>query len=170
MLATTRFADALGFDKGAIVGYAGIVLSFLLVFFGIRSYREEVGHGAISFGRGLAVGLLITLISSSFYVATWEVLYFKFLPGFSDKLAAYMVDQAKASGASAAEVAAKEKEAAEFKVSYNKPLVNIAMTFTEPFPIGVLVTLVSAAALRRTGVRHGTSDRGGRHLLQGEGS
>ncbi len=63
MLSTALFLDRIGFDKGVIVGYTGIVLSFLLVFFGIRSYRENVGGGQITFGRALSVGLLITLIS-----------------------------------------------------------------------------------------------------------
>ena len=149
MIGTLPFIDSLGFDRGAIVGYSAIVLSFLLVFFGIRSYRENVGAGTITFGRGLAVGILITLISCAFYVATWEVVYFKFMPDFGDKYAGYMVAQAKAAGASQAAIDAKMKEAREFKVLYDKPLVNIAMTFTEPFPIGLVVTLVSAAALRK---------------------
>ena len=52
MLSTALLLDRIGFDKGVIVGYTGIVLSFLLVFFGIRSYRENVGGGQITFGRG----------------------------------------------------------------------------------------------------------------------
>ena len=149
MLATLPFIDALGFDRGAIVGYSAIVLSFLLVFFGIRSYRENVGDGRITFGRGFAVGILITVISCVFYVATWEVIYFKFMPDFGDKYADYMVTQAKAAGASQAAIDAKVKEGKALKTMLDKPLVNAAMTFTEPFPIGLLVTLISAAALRK---------------------
>jgi len=69
--------EKIGFDKGMFVGYTAIVVSFLLVFFGIRSYRENVGNGHITFGRGLAVGILIALITSLSYVATWEIIYFK---------------------------------------------------------------------------------------------
>jgi len=36
------------FDKQEIVGYTAMVLAFLLVFFGIRSYRENVSGGAIT--------------------------------------------------------------------------------------------------------------------------
>jgi hypothetical protein len=32
---------------------------------------------------------------------------------------------------------------------YDNPLLNAAMTFLEPFPIGLVITLVSAAVLRR---------------------
>ena len=34
-----------------VLGYAGIVLSFLVVYFGVRSYRDNVCGGQISFGR-----------------------------------------------------------------------------------------------------------------------
>jgi len=40
MLATVPFMHRIGFEKyGLLVGYTGMVLSFLLVFFGVRSYR-----------------------------------------------------------------------------------------------------------------------------------
>jgi hypothetical protein len=41
MVGTVPFADRIGFDKSAVVGYPTMVLSFLLVFFGVRSYREQ---------------------------------------------------------------------------------------------------------------------------------
>src|SRR6266852_2871991 len=64
-----------------IIGYTEIFLSFLLVFFGIRSYRENAG-GAITFGRAFSVGILITLISCVFYVASWQIIYFNFMPDY----------------------------------------------------------------------------------------
>lgn len=42
MLVTVPFADRIGREKGAILGYTVIVLSALMVFFGVRSYRENV--------------------------------------------------------------------------------------------------------------------------------
>ena len=82
-------------------------------------------------------------------MATWELVYFKLAPGFADKYAAYAVEHKKASGASAQEVEAVRQQMEQFKVWYDKPLLNAAITFTEPFPIGLLVTLVSAGVLRR---------------------
>jgi hypothetical protein len=35
----------------------------------------------------------------------------------------------------------------EFKQMFDNPLINAAVTFTEPFPIGLAVTLISAAVL-----------------------
>ena len=63
MVATVPFADKLGFDKGEYIGYTTLVLSFWLVFFGIRSYRDNMGNGQITFTKAFAVGICITLIS-----------------------------------------------------------------------------------------------------------
>jgi Protein of unknown function (DUF4199) len=149
MLATVPFADRLGFDVGEILGYTLIVISALLVFFGIRSYRENVSGGRLTFGRGFAVGILITLLSNVCYVATWEVVYFKFMPDFADKYAAHMIGRAKSTGASPEKIEKTTREAAQFKEMYNKPSMNIALTFAEVFPIGLGVTLLSAAVLRK---------------------
>src|SRR5688572_31471658 len=79
MLANVSFAKQIGFDKAELVGYTVMVVSFLMVFFGIRSYRENVGNGYITFGRALVIGALITLITSICYVITCEVVYFNLM-------------------------------------------------------------------------------------------
>ena len=149
MVATVPFLNKIGSDRGYVIGYTAIVLSFLLVFFGIRSYRDNVGNGQITFSKGFVVGILITLISCVFYVATWEVLYFTVLHDFMDKYGAYMVEKLKASGASAAAVQAKLQEMKKLKEMYENPFFNAAMTFIEPFPVGLVITLISAAVLRK---------------------
>jgi len=149
MLSTALLLDRIGFDKGVIVGYTGIVLSFLLVFFGIRSYRENVGGGQITFGKALSVGLLITLISCLCYVVTWEIVYFKLMPDFAEKYTNYMMEQVRASGASRQVIDAKMQELKNFNALYDNPLFNAAITFLEPFPIGLIISLISAAILRR---------------------
>ena len=104
MVATLPFAHRIGFNKALIVGYTTIVLSFLLVFFGIRSYRDNVGNGQITFKKAFAVGISITLISCIFYVATWEILYFNFMHDFMDNYGTDTIEKLKASGASPAAV------------------------------------------------------------------
>jgi hypothetical protein len=149
MLATLPFVNKIGWEKGEILGYTVIVLSALMVFFGVRSYRENVGGGRLTFGRGLAVGILITLISSACYVGTWEIIYYRLMPGFAEKYAAHMVEHAKASGASQQKIDETERQAKQFKQMYDNPAINVAMTFAEVFPIGLVVTLVSAGILRK---------------------
>jgi hypothetical protein len=149
MLLTMPFMHRLGYDVGAVVGYTGIVAAFLVVFFGVRSYREQQADGRLTFGRGFAVGILIVLISCAFYVGTWEIIYFKLAPNFMSDWTAHAVEQARASGASQAKIDETVRQMAEFKRIYDNPLTNAAVTFLEPFPIGLLVALISAGVLRR---------------------
>lgn len=151
MFGTTMVADRIGFERGAIVGYTAMVISFLFVYFGVRSYRDNVSGGQLSFGRGIAVGLLITGISCICYVIAWEIVYFNFMPDFMDKYAAYEVEKMRAAGATQAAIDAMAKQMAQFKIAYANPLYNSAITFLEPTPVGLLVTLISAAALRTKG-------------------
>lgn len=149
MFGTLPFVDKIGFDRGVIVGYTAIVISFLFVYFGIRSYRDNVNGGVIGFGRALGVGLLITLISCACYVAAWQVIYRNFMPDFMDKYSAHTMEQLKTSGASVAELEAADRNMSLFKELYKNPLINIGLTLVEPLPVGLLITFVSAAVLRR---------------------
>jgi hypothetical protein len=149
MVCTIRLTNQIGFDKAEILGYTAIVLSFLMVFFGIRSYRDNVSGGHITFGKAFGVGICITLISCVFYVATWEVLNHTVFPDFIDKYSAYMISKAQASGASAQAVQAEIDKMQDMKVMLANPLYNVLMTFIEPFPVGLLITLISAAVLRK---------------------
>ena len=149
MFITLPFADRLGFERGLIIGYTTIILSLLFVFFGVRSYRENVGGGSITFGRALAVGILITLISCICYVVAWEILYFKFMPDFADKYAAHAIEKEKANGASPQKIQAITEEMKGLKKMLDNPLTNGAMAFIEPFPVGVIITFLSALILRK---------------------
>jgi hypothetical protein len=165
MFATLPFLDKIGFDKGEIVGYTTMILAFMLVFFGIRSYRENVSGGRITFGRAFAVGILITVVACVCYVVAWEILYFKFMPDFADKYASYVVEKVRAAGASQQVIDAKLQEMKSFKAMYDNPFINAAITFVEPFPIGLVVTLISAAFLRKKTIA-AVTDEGGPAQLQ----
>lgn len=148
MVATLPFVVSHDMKSGAIIGYTGIVLSGLLIFFGVRSYREKAG-GRISFGRGLAVGALISVVSAVCYVATWETLYFGLMPDLGDHVAACMVERERASGGSDRDILEATKRAQSFKKLYANPAINAALTFIEPLPIGLAIAAISAAILRQ---------------------
>ena len=150
MAISMAFHDQIGFgNAGLIIGYATMVLAFLMIFFGVRSYRDKVGGGAVTFGKAFQVGLLITLLSSACYVASWQVVYRNFMPDFMDKYSAHELDKARQAGATEAQLAAQSREMADFNEMYKNPLVNIAFTLLEPLPVGLVITLISAAVLKR---------------------
>ena len=149
MLLTMWLLPNIGFDKGEVVGYTSMVLAFLFVFFGVRRYRERRGEEGIGFWRAFGVGMAITVIASICYVVTWEIGYSRFFPDFPDKWAAYEMDQARKSGATDADLLKKKQEMAQFMETYKNPVYNSAMTFMEPLPVGLIMSLVTAGILRR---------------------
>lgn len=142
------YSSNMDFENGQYIGYAGILLSMLFVFIGVRAYREENG-GTLSFGKGFQVGLFIVLISCLCYVIAWMVVYETILPDFVEKYEAYMLDKMRNSGATESAIQQQTTEMQAFKEMYSNPLVRFGLTFLEPFPVGFLVAIVSAFILRR---------------------
>ena len=150
MFVNMQFLDRIGFDRGVVTGYTVIVISFIFVYFGIRSYRDNVLGGQMTFGKGFQAGILITLISCVIYVGAWLATSRLFFPDFPEKYAAYLVADVQAKGGSQAEIDEMIKQGEQAKEMLANPLINAAVTFTEPFPVGLLIALISAAVLRRT--------------------
>jgi hypothetical protein len=150
MCATLPFMEQIGFDNGQLVGYTTMVLAFLLIFFGIRSYRDTIGNGYITFGRGFKVGILITLIACLCYTVAWEILYFNFMPDFGDKYTQYLIEKSRAAGASPEEIANEVAKMERFKEIFKNPLYNFLIVFfIEPLPVGLIMTVLSALILKK---------------------
>jgi len=149
MVITMTLVGRIDFDKGEVIGYTSMVVAFLMVFFGVKSYRDNVAGGEIKFGRAFLVGLAITAVASMCYVATWEVLYYKVWPDFPEKYAAHQIERARASGATEAEIAVQQQQMEKFKILYKNPIINAAISFLEPLPVGLILTLVTAGVLRK---------------------
>ena len=149
LLVSLTFHDAIGFDRAMVLGYASMVLVFLLIFFGARAYRDKVAGGRVGFGRALSVGLLIGLVASSCYVLTWEIVYFGTKSDHIEKYQAHEIEKARQAGESPEAIAAMEAEMDKFEEMYKNPLINTAMTFMEPLPVALLVALLSAGVLSR---------------------
>lgn len=150
MVLLLQVHDRLGNEHSMTLGYAVMVAGFLLIYFGVKQYRDTIAGGVISFGRALKVGALIALIASACYVATWEVMYFGgFVEGYFESYSAQMVAESKAKGKPQAEI---DKEVAELQVwaeRYKNPAINVAITFLEPLPVALIMSLISAGILRR---------------------
>jgi hypothetical protein len=79
----------------------------------------------------------------------WEIVYYNFIPDFVDRYATLSIQRMREKGATDAAILKATQDMARFKVLYANPLFNIGMTFMEIFPVGLIVTLISAAILRR---------------------
>jgi Protein of unknown function (DUF4199) len=142
-------ARKIGSGHSMALGYTIMVASFLLIYFGIRSYRDNTLGGQISFGRAFACGILITLITCVCYVAMWEVLYFNFMPHFMDDYFTAQIHKVQSSGLDPAATARQVAAIQRSQQLYQNPFVNMAYTIMEPLPVGLIISLISAGLLRR---------------------
>jgi ethanolamine transporter EutH len=141
--------DMINFDNGMVVGYTTMVIALSLVFFGVKSYRDQHLNGTITFGKAFQVGILIKLVASVMYCLSWEVCSKMFFSDFSERWQAHTVDSMKSAGASQAEINEATDQLAQWGEWYKNPLLRFAMTMMEVFPVGLVITLLSAALLRR---------------------
>ena len=131
------------------VGYTVMVLSFLIVFVGVKHYRDTECGGSITFGRAFAAGALMMLITCACYVLLWEALVATVEKNFAHQYTASMIQRAQNSGLQGAALDAKIAEAHKFEITYANPLYRMAMTLLEPLPVGIVMSLVTAGILRR---------------------
>jgi Protein of unknown function (DUF4199) len=136
----------------ALVGYAMMVIALSMVFFGIKSYRDNYQGGKIRFWKGFQVGLLITLIASFMYAITWET-YNQVSPSssaaFIDYYAKCQIDKLKEKSVSAADFDEGVKNMDDFKRMYRNPAIRFGLTLMEILPVGIIITLISATVLRK---------------------
>jgi hypothetical protein len=159
LVASTVFHDAIGFDLGEVVGYASMVLAFLLVYFGVRAYRDEVAGGTVRFGRAFGVGMLIAVVASLCYVAAWQVIYYRLAPDFGERYQAHVLEKARADGESEARIAERRVRMERYTELYRNPFFNAAITFIEPLPIALIAALVSAGVVSRRSRGPARADR-----------
>jgi Protein of unknown function (DUF4199) len=97
------------------------------------------------------VGLGISTVACVLYVIGWEISMAYSSFDFIAFYKAAMIESAK-TRATPAEVQQGIADAESFATMYVKPWYRLPMTFIEMFPVGVLVSLISAAVLRNSRV------------------
>lgn len=148
------------FDNGEMIGYTTMVIALSTIFFGVRAYRDKHLGGAISFGKAFLIGLYITLVASTMYVASWMLMSATTDQDFMAQYAEHMKAKMESSNTPPEVVEAEMKELREFGELYKNPLVKIGFTYVEILPVGLLISLICAGLLRRKAampMQHGAS-------------
>ncbi len=135
--------DAQGNDY---MGHLIMLAIFVLIFIGVRQYRNKERDGTMSFGQGFKAGLLMSLIASTIYVLTWLVYHYAFIPDFMEVYSAQVLAQTPAE-----ELADKTVEIEKYKVWYKNPLYVILLTYAEILPLGILISFISALVWKKRG-------------------
>ncbi|MEM9689451.1 MAG: DUF4199 domain-containing protein [Pseudomonadota bacterium] len=134
------------------LGYAVMIIAFSMIFVAIKGYRDRELGGVIKFGTAFKVGIGITLVASLIYVVAWEINLSLTDYAFMEQYTQSLIEQKQAAGATAAELAELQAEMDIMAERYSNPLFRVPITLLEIFPVGLLITLVSAAVLRNSRV------------------
>jgi hypothetical protein len=133
---------------GAVVGYLTMLVALSLVFVAIKRRRDGELGGVIRFWPAFGLGLAISLVAGVFYVVAWEAALAFTGMDFAGDYAKAVVEQQRAKGLGPEALAKLAADMETFRVQYANPLYRIPVTLSEILPVGVLVSLVSAALLR----------------------
>ncbi len=143
-------AEPGSWETSHFTGYLLMLLALSLIFFGVKRLRDRERGGVIRFVPALLAGLGISAVAGVIYVIGWEITLAATDFAFVDSYSSAAVEAARAKGASAAEVADVIAKMDEFRRQYANPLIRLPITFVEIFPVGLLISLISAALLRNS--------------------
>jgi hypothetical protein len=136
-------------DNSLFIGYLTMIVALSMIFFGVKRYRDRDLGGVIKFVPAFLMGLAIAVVAGVIYVAGWEV-YMAATDGSYMK--AYMdhyIAGEKAKGLAGPALDKMIAEMNEMMTAYNTNMAyRMAITFSEIFPVGAIIALISAAVLR----------------------
>jgi hypothetical protein len=130
-----------------VLGYASMLIALSMIFFAIKSYRDNYLGGTITWGKGFMVGLYVSIVASILYVIGWKIFSAIAMPDFWDQYAKHTIDAMRKSGASDAAILETTKQMIEYKNM--SPIMEWGMTFLEIFPVGLVISAICALILRR---------------------
>ncbi|PTM03999.1 MAG: hypothetical protein DA405_08705 [Bacteroidetes bacterium] len=136
--------EALSFEGGETRGFIMMTLAFALIFVAVQQLSKRFFDSKINFGKSFIIGLYISLIASIMYLVSWEYILANYLSDFAEQYMEYRQQTLVASGADAQEI--------EQSLAFEKPMMEmykthtfyrLALTFSEIFPLGLLVSLLA---------------------------
>lgn len=145
--------DLISLDYAMLLGYASMLIALTMVFFGVKSYRDNYAGGKITFWKAVQIGLLISLIAGVFYflgALTYSLTHPGFDERFLTKWTDYSIAKIQAAGGSQAEIDEVRQSEETMRALFKNPLLFFVVCLIEILPVGLVVTFVSAALLRRS--------------------
>lgn len=150
MLFITMTDGLKGNEYGELIGYSTMIIAFVTIFFAVRTYRDKYNHGLIKFGKAFLIGLYITLIASTMYVVSWMVISNTYARNYMDQYYDNAIEEIRKNDLPQIEIEQQVQSMEQFRQMYKNPFVKIAVTYMEILPVGLLISLIIAALLRKT--------------------
>lgn len=134
-------------DMGEVFGYAVMVIAMLMVYFGIKRYRDKELDGQISFGQAFGMGVYIAFIGSFIY-GIFEGIFYE-VTDFKEIYTEFYIDKINNSGQSPEVI---QQQLSDFHAEYamwDSPFSMGIIMFLTVFILGTIIALASAAILRK---------------------
>lgn len=138
------------FFASEALGYSIMLIGFSMIFVATKKYRDEELGGVIKFWTALKVGLGISLIAGIVYVIVWEINLYLTDYSFISEYTNSIIESTRNSGVSESELQATIEKMKAMEDNYGNWWFRLPMTFTEIFPIGLLISLISSALFRNS--------------------
>lgn len=152
MLLITQYifrANDTTLDYGMLIGFSTMIISLSLIFVAVKTYRDRHQNGVITFGKAFQIGILIAVIASFMYATTWEIYFNTAGSDFVEWYTKAQMDKLVEEGASETELTEMKTSLDSMATMYKNPLMRFSMTLMEIFPVGLIITLLSAGLLRK---------------------
>jgi hypothetical protein len=143
--------DAFSHSQNEVMGYLVMIVALSIIFVAIKQYRDKNLGGVIKFKTAFLVGLYISLIAGTIYVANWEI--YMQTAGSDDFIEQYqssMINNMKADGASEEAIQEQMEKNEYYKEMYSNTFFRILITYSEILPVGLIISLLSAFLLKNS--------------------
>lgn len=130
---------------GILIGLAIVVGTFFVIFYGIKDFRDNVNHGALTLGEGVKLGALIALIAALLTVIFNQV-YHQFIdPEYFDRMMAASRDAMEDKGMSDDQI----EQTLKWTGMMQNPVWSIGFTIVWTTLWGLIKGLISGAILKK---------------------
>ncbi len=130
-----------------VQGWIFMLAEIVILYFLIKSYRDNFMHGMISYGQALGAGVIICLYYSLIMAVFTYILYTVIDTGLIDKQLAFTEETLQKSGVPQAQIDAGIKMQAKFM----KPAFMVPATIITGMFLGLIFSLIAAAFVRKEG-------------------
>ncbi len=149
LLLTTIFGNEMAHANMEWLGYLIMIIALTMIFMGIKQFRDKNLGGVIKFGKAFLVGLYIALVASAIYVVSWEVYIQTSGENWIENYQSSLIEGMREHGATEEEITIKKEELEYYANMYENPLNRTLITLSEILPVGLIISLISAALLRK---------------------
>lgn len=129
------------------LGYVTMLIQLVVLFFLVKSYRDNFTHGYISYGQALGAGIIINIYNAIFMALFTYLLFTVIDPGLTAKKLAFVEEIMLKKGTPQASVDVVMK----MQEKLSKPLISSVINIFSFIFIGTILSLITGIFVQKQG-------------------